>query len=104
MKTWSSIARARISDLPVVPPGALGEGGGDGDHAGAPQGEDPVELGEAEVVTDGQPDLRAVGLAERDLVTGLLDLGLAVGDVADVHVEHVDLAVDRRAARRRGRT
>ena len=28
-------------------------------------------------------------------VAGLLDLGLPVGDVADLHVEHVDLAVDR---------
>ena len=80
----------------MVAAGALGEGGGDGDHARAPQGEDPVELGEAEVVTDGQADRDAAGVADDDLVPGLLGLGLAVGDVLDVDVEHVDLAVDAR--------
>jgi hypothetical protein len=79
----------------VIAAGPLGEGGGDGDHARPSQGEDPVELGEAEVVTDGQPDHDASGLAEGDLIARLLDRRLAVFDVADLHVEHVDLAVDR---------
>ena len=43
------------------------------------------------------PTIVAVGLAERDLVAGLLDLRLPVGDVAHLDVEHVDLAVDRDA-------
>jgi len=59
-----------------------------------PDGQDPVELGEAQVVTDGQADLRAVGIGQLDLISGLLDLGFAIGDVADLHVEHVDLPVD----------
>ena len=44
--------------LPVVAAGGQGEGRGDGDQAGAAHGEDPVELGEAEVVADAQPDAR----------------------------------------------
>ena len=40
--------------FPVVAAGGEGEGRGDGDQPGAAQGEDPEELGEAEVVTDGQ--------------------------------------------------
>ena len=44
--------------LPVVAAGGDGEGRGHGDQTGAAQGEDPVELGEAQVVTDGQPDGR----------------------------------------------
>ena len=57
--------------------------------------EDPVQLGEAEVVADGQPELEPVGgLGEHDLVGRLGVLGLAVLDAADLDVEHVDLAVD----------
>ena len=48
--------------LPVVAAGGRGEGGGDGDQTGAAHGEDPVQLGEAQVVADGQPDAQ---LAER---------------------------------------
>ena len=40
--------------LPVVAAGGGGEGRGNGEEAGAAQGEDPVELGEAQVVTDAQ--------------------------------------------------
>ena len=45
--------------LPVVAAGGRGEGGGDGDQAGAADREDPVQLGEAQVVTDGQPERAA---------------------------------------------
>ena len=45
--------------LPVVAAGRRGEGRGDGDQAGAAHGEDPVELGEAQVVADGQSRARA---------------------------------------------
>ena len=58
-KTWFSIARARSSTSQWSRPVARGEGRRDGDQAGAAHGEDPVELGEAQVVTDGQPDRRA---------------------------------------------
>ena len=81
--------------LPVVAAGGRGEGRGHRDQAGAAHGEDPVELGEAQVVADGQADVGQ--LADRrddDLRARLLVLGLAVGDAADVDVEHVDLAVD----------
>ena len=81
-------------DLPVVAAGRRGEGRGDGDQAGAAHGEDPEELGEAQVVTDGQPDAQLTGARGDDLGPGLLVLGLAIGDPADVDVEHVDLAVD----------
>ena len=42
--------------LPVVAAAGQRERGGHGEQAGAAHGEDPVQLGEAEVVTDGQPD------------------------------------------------
>ena len=80
--------------LPVVAAGGRGEGGWHRDQASPAQRQDPVELGEAEVVADGQPE---VGIAERggdDLLAGFLELGLAVGDPADEDVEHVDLAVE----------
>ena len=93
MKTWSSIALARISTSQWSRPVRSVKAEGDLITSAA-QCEDPVELGEAEVVTDGQPDLHPVGVAERDLTTGLLDGRLAVGHVADVDVEQVDLAVD----------
>ena len=38
-------------------------------------------------------DARSERLGDDDLVAGLLVLGLAVGDAADLDVEHVDLAV-----------
>src|SRR5205814_2305848 len=61
----------------------------------AAEGEDPVELRKAEVVTDGHAERDAGERRAHDLLTRLLALGLAVGDPADVHVEHVDLAVGR---------
>ena len=64
-------------------------------QAGAADGEDPVQLGEAEVVTDGQPDVEVADRRGDDVLARLLVGGLAVGDPARVDVEHVDLAVDR---------
>ena len=46
-------------DLPVVAAGGEGEGRGHGEQAGAAQGEDPVELREAQVVADGEPERSA---------------------------------------------
>ena len=67
------------------------------DHRRAADREDPVELGEAEVVADRHAEGDAVEPARQrrgdDLGAGLLVLGLAVGDAADVDVEHMDLAV-----------
>ena len=81
----------------MVLAGLQREGGGDGDHPRPAHGEDPVELREAQVVADAHPEghplERAAELGGDDLLAGLLVLGLAVGDPADVDVEHVDLAV-----------
>src|SRR5215208_3081186 len=82
-------------DLPVLARGRERERGRDDEHAGAAHGEDPVELGEAQVVTDAQTELDAAGgLREDDLLAGRLVLGLPVGLAADLDVEHVDLAVN----------
>ena len=48
-------ARAK-QHLPVGFAGKRGEGGRDGDDSGAEEGEESEELGEAEVVTDGESD------------------------------------------------
>ena len=50
-------------ELPVVLAGEERERGRHGDELGALDGEDAVELGEAEVVADGQPELPALDLA-----------------------------------------
>ena len=81
--------------LPVVAGGREREGGRDGDHARAPHGEDPVQLGEAQVVADRQPQPTPSAVSrQHDLLAGLLELGLAVDAPADLDVEHVELAVD----------
>ena len=75
---------------------SAGERGRDGEHLRAAHREDAVELGEAQVVADGQAQAGAAGGSrEHDLVARRLVLGLAVGAAADLDVEHVDLAVDR---------
>jgi hypothetical protein len=82
-------------DFPVIARRRDGERGGDRDDARAPHGEDAVELGEADVVTDREAELDAGGrVREHDLIARVLDVGLAVGVSADFDVEHVDLAVD----------
>jgi hypothetical protein len=61
-----------------------------------PHGEDPVELGKAHVVADGQAQLDAVGGgAEHDLLARGLVIGLAVHGAVDLDVEHVELAIGR---------
>ena len=57
---WFSIARARSEHLPVVARGGQREGGGDGDHPRAARAQRAVELGEAQVVADGQAQPGAV--------------------------------------------
>src|SRR5436190_1684202 len=52
-----------------------------------------VELGEAEVVADGQAELEPAQRSEDDLLTRLLGRRLPVAHAADVDVEHVDLPV-----------
>ena len=81
--------------LPVVARRRQREGGRDRDDPRTPDGEDPVELGEAQVVADRQSEPHAAGrLREHDLLAGLLELGLAVDAPADLDIEHVHLAVD----------
>ena len=89
--------RARPHErLPVVARRRQRERRRQRDHARPAHGEDPVELGEAQVVADRQPQLDAVGgLREHDLLARLLELGLAVGAPADLDVEHVHLAIHR---------
>ncbi len=80
--------------LPVIAPGHRGERRGHRDRPGAAQREDPEQLGEAKVVTDGHAEHEV--LADRggdDPIAGQLVRGLAIGDASDVHVEHVDLAI-----------
>ena len=80
--------------LPVVARGGQREGGGHGDHACAAHGQDAVQLGKAQVVADGQPQLHAIGgLRGDDLLARLLERRLAVRAPAQLHVEHVQLAV-----------
>jgi hypothetical protein len=58
--------------------------------------EDPVQLGEAQVVADRHTQLDAAGgVRQHDLLAGTLERGLPVDVAADLDVEHVDLAVDR---------
>ncbi len=72
------------------------EGRGYHEHARAAQRQDPVELRKPQVVADRQAQLQPrVGLRHDDLIAGLLELGLAVGEPVDRHVEHVDLAIER---------
>ena len=82
--------------LPVRLAGDAREVGGHRDDARAAQREDPVQLRKAQVVADGQPDRDSVrGLGQHDLGGRLRAVGLAVLDAPDLHVEHVDLAIDR---------
>ncbi len=66
-------------DLPVGAAGDRGEGGGDGDDAGAAQRQDPVQLGEAQVVTDGQPELDRLA-AELDVAATTSSPAASVSD------------------------
>jgi hypothetical protein len=82
-------------DLPVGAAGDLGEGRRHEQHARALDRQGAVELGEAQVVADGQSEADAAGgVRLHDLVAALLRLRLAVDLAAHLHVEHVDLPVD----------
>src|ERR1044072_4630436 len=80
--------------LPVIAAGGCSERRRDGDETSAAYGEDPVELGETQVITNGQPELDPVHRRGDDLLARLLVLGLAVGDATGLHIEHMDLAVN----------
>jgi len=82
-------------DLPVLPRGGERERGRHEQDPRAADGEDPVELGKAQVVTDAHAELDALRrLGDDELLAGRLVLGLAVGGPAHLDIEHVDLAVD----------
>ena len=73
MNAWFSIARARISISQCAWPVTFVKCRRERDDAGAPHREDPVQLGEAQVVADGQPEWQApVRLGEDDLVARVL--------------------------------
>src|SRR5882757_5061276 len=59
-------------DFPMVAAGDGGEGGGNGDQAGTADGEDPVQLGEAKVVTDGKSGDQVADRRGDDLLARLL--------------------------------
>src|SRR2546421_11738789 len=79
--------------MPVVLAGVEREMGGNGGEQRSLEGEDPVQLGEAEVVADRQADRPALDLGDDRLLAVLLGLRLAVGEPADLDIEEVDLPV-----------
>ena len=81
--------------VPVVFPGGRREVGGYSHELGAFEGEDPVQLREANVVADRQPELPVLDLCNDGLLARLLRLGLAVDNATDLDVEQMDLAVCR---------
>ena len=81
--------------LPVVAGGREREGGRDREQLGAALGQGAVQLGEADVVTDGHAE-GVAAVAERGhdhLVPGLLASRLGVHGPIDLDIEHVELAV-----------
>ena len=101
--TWFSTARARRSSSQWAGPVVVGERGGNGDHRGPEEGHDPVELGEPDVVADGQPEdagrgpsvpaRRARGTTAKR-VAGRDGGRLPEAAPPQGHVEEVDLPVD----------
>ena len=90
--------------VPVIAAGRQRERRWDREDPRAADREDPVELAEAQVVTDGESQLDAVDVGADDLLARLLARRLLIADPAHLDVEHVDLAVGRRRSRRRGRS
>ena len=89
-----SMARARISGLPVVLAGHQGERGRQHDRLRAAQGQDAKELGEAQVIADREADRNAIDLGDGDLVAGSDGRRfLVLGNAIEHDVIHVDLAV-----------
>ena len=95
-RSTGSRPRGRGGGAPVVLAGDERERRGHGQQLGPLDGEDAVQLGEAKVVADGQPDPPALDLAALRGVPRLLAVGLAVDDAAHLDVEHVDLPVHSR--------
>src|SRR5205807_8786483 len=87
---------ARLQErMPVVAAGVQRERRRHREDARALAGERAVELGEAQVVADGEADLGRAGVDDDRLFAGLDRGRLAVGGaVGDGDVEEVDLAVD----------
>ena len=81
--------------LPVVAAGGERERGRHHQQLGPAQREDPVQLGEAQVVTDAQADGPALHVHRHDLLPRILHVGLTVNVAGDVNVEEVDLPVGR---------
>ena len=81
-------------DLPVVAARSFGEVGRDREDLGPGQRECPVQLGEAQVVADRQPDPDSIDVGDDRPVAGAHPVRLAV-DRAVLHrdVEEVDLPV-----------
>src|SRR5262249_40879844 len=82
-------------DVPVVLTGRCREMRRNGYQLGSFERKDAIQLREADVVADGQPDAPVLDAHDDGLVTGFLRLRLAVRDAADLDVEQVDLPVGR---------
>ncbi len=83
--------------LPVVARRRERERGRHGDHLGAAHGEDPVQLGKAQVVADAHAEPRRRRPSSETTISspGLLGAPTrAYVGAVDLDVEHVDLAVD----------
>src|SRR5215207_6530152 len=82
-------------DFPMGAAGHGREGGRNREGAGAAQGEDAKELGEAKVITDSEAQLELARGRGDEIVTRTLVLGLPVLGALDLYVEHVKLAIGR---------
>ena len=89
-------------ELPVGRSRRVGECGRNCDHGGPGEGQHPVELGEADVVAEGQseddPGSGFLGAHSSegdhtDLVTGGDRVGLPERDASQGHVEEMDLPI-----------
>ena len=82
--------------LPMSLPGGTGEGAGHRQHTRPRLGEQAVEIGEAQVVADREPDDSRCGGGDHGTVAGFVVRRLLPAlSAADLDIEHVDLVVAR---------
>src|SRR5215204_4657580 len=81
--------------MPVILAGRRREMRRNSDELRTFEREDAIQLGEADVVTDREPDLPVLRFGNDGFLARLFRLGLPVDDAADLDVEEVDLAIKR---------
>jgi hypothetical protein len=68
------------------------------DNLGAGESQAAIELGEAQIVADAEPNCAARRTRPDDLAAGQLGVGLLYRDAAgQIDVEEMDFAIDRQA-------